>query len=141
MKKNVLCRRVGVRLVVLAAALALGGCGEKKTELGEGGSVVSGSAGPAGAKGADKSLTQCDAPVATLALVGWAAVRGSVTLATALSVPVTNGQQVLACVSCSWLLQIASTEDTVRRVLMPMQDAAQAMKRALLHNLATASPP
>ena len=59
----------------------------------------------------------------------------------ALSVPVTNGQQVLACVSCSWLLQIASTADTVRRVLMPMQDAAQAMKRALLHNLATASPP
>eukprot|EP01034_Spumella_vulgaris_P036101 gene36101-44520_t len=52
----------------MAAALALGGCGEKKTELGEGGSVVSGSAGPAGAKGADKSLTQCDAPVATLAL-------------------------------------------------------------------------
>ena len=30
MKKNVLCRPVGVSLVVLAAALALGGCGEKK---------------------------------------------------------------------------------------------------------------
>ena len=68
MKTNVQCRRVGAGLVVWVAALALAGCGEKKTELGEGGSVVSGSAGPAGAKGADKSLTQCDAPVATLAL-------------------------------------------------------------------------
>ena len=55
-------------VALLVAALAVAGCGEKKTELGEGGSVVSGSGGPAGAQGADKSLTRCDAPVATLAL-------------------------------------------------------------------------
>jgi hypothetical protein len=55
-------------MVLALAALALGGCGEKKTELGEGGSVVTGSAGPAGAQGAGKELTRCDAPVATLAL-------------------------------------------------------------------------
>lgn len=55
-------------VALLVAALVVAGCGEKKTELGEGGSVVSGSAGPAGAQGADKSLTRCDAPVATLAL-------------------------------------------------------------------------
>ena len=55
-------------VALLVAALVVAGCGEKKTELGEGGSVVSGSAGPAGAQGADNSLTRCDAPVATLAL-------------------------------------------------------------------------
>lgn len=55
-------------VALLLAALVVAGCGEKKTELGEGGSVVSGSAGPAGAQGADKSITRCDAPVATLAL-------------------------------------------------------------------------
>jgi hypothetical protein len=54
--------------VACAAALVLAACGQKKTELGEGGSVVSGSAGPAGAQGAAKELTRCDAPVATLAL-------------------------------------------------------------------------
>ncbi len=55
-------------IALALAALALAGCGQKKTELGEGGSVVSGSAGPAGAKGAAKELVRCDAPVATLAL-------------------------------------------------------------------------
>jgi len=56
---------------VALAALALGatGCGQKKTELGEGGSVVTGSAGPAGAQNASHELVKCDAPVATLALV------------------------------------------------------------------------
>lgn len=56
---------------VAAAALSLGlaGCGQKKTELGEGGSVVSGSAGPAGAQNASHELIKCDAPVATMALV------------------------------------------------------------------------
>ena len=56
---------------VALAALALGaaGCGQKKTELGEGGSVVTGSAGPAGAQNAAHELVKCDAPVATLALV------------------------------------------------------------------------
>ncbi|AVT10432.1 CsgG/HfaB family protein [Paracidovorax avenae] len=52
----------------LVAALALAACGEKKTELGEGGSVVSGSAGPQGARNAARELVRCDAPVATLAL-------------------------------------------------------------------------
>lgn len=61
---------MNVRIVVALAVAALGmaGCGQKKTELGEGGSVVSGSAGPAGAQGAAKELTRCDTPVATLAL-------------------------------------------------------------------------
>jgi hypothetical protein len=56
---------------VLATTLAAGlaGCGQKKTELGEGGSVVSGSAGPAGAHNASHELLKCDAPVATMALV------------------------------------------------------------------------
>mgnify|MGYP001765902570 CR=1 FL=1 len=54
--------------VLLAAALGLVGCGPAKTDLGEGGSVVSGSAGPAGAKNAARELQLCDAPVATLAL-------------------------------------------------------------------------
>ena len=54
-----------------AAALTLGlaGCGQKKTELGQGGSVVTGSAGPAGAQNASHELMRCDAPVATMALV------------------------------------------------------------------------
>jgi len=56
--------------VALIGALALGlsACGEKKTELGEGGSVVTGSAGPQGAQGAARELLRCDAPVATVAL-------------------------------------------------------------------------
>ncbi|NEJ54538.1 curli production assembly/transport component CsgG, partial [Rhizobium leguminosarum] len=53
---------------LVAVALALAACGEKKTELGEGGSVVSGSAGPEGARNAARELVRCDAPVATLAL-------------------------------------------------------------------------
>ncbi|SFE24408.1 CsgG/HfaB family protein [Paracidovorax konjaci] len=55
-------------MVVGIAALALAACGEKKTELGQGGSVVSGSAGPQGAQNAARELVRCDAPVATLAL-------------------------------------------------------------------------
>lgn len=54
--------------VALLAALALAACGEKKTELGQGGSVVTGSAGPQGAQNAARELVRCDAPVATLAL-------------------------------------------------------------------------
>ena len=54
---------------VAALALGLAGCGKNKTELGEGGSVVTGSAGPAGAQNAARELIKCDAPVATLALV------------------------------------------------------------------------
>ena len=54
----------------LAAALlfSLAACGEKKTELGQGGSVVTGSAGPQGAQNAAKELVRCETPVATLAL-------------------------------------------------------------------------
>ena len=64
----------GVRVALACAAVAalatgLAGCGKKKTELGEGGSVVSGSAGPAGAQNASHELVRCDAPVATMALV------------------------------------------------------------------------
>jgi curli biogenesis system outer membrane secretion channel CsgG len=54
---------------IALAAGSLTACGKKKTELGEGGSLVSGSAGPAGAHAASKELLKCDAPVATLALV------------------------------------------------------------------------
>src|SRR3954470_14858741 len=56
---------------MMAAAIALlaTGCGQKKTELGQGGSVVSGSAGPAGASNASHELLKCDAPIATMALV------------------------------------------------------------------------
>ncbi len=54
--------------VVLLVALALAGCGEKKTELGQGGSVVTGSAGPWGAQNAAHELLRCEVPVATLAL-------------------------------------------------------------------------
>ena len=55
-------------LLAAAACIALAGCGEKKTELGQGGSVVTGSAGPQGAQNAARELVRCEAPVATLAL-------------------------------------------------------------------------
>jgi len=55
-------------LLAGAVLMALAGCGEKKTELGQGGSVVTGSAGPQGAQNAAKELVRCDAPVATVAL-------------------------------------------------------------------------
>jgi hypothetical protein len=62
--------RVALACVAVAAlATGLAGCGKKKTELGEGGSVVSGSAGPAGAQNVSHELVRCDAPVATMALV------------------------------------------------------------------------
>jgi curli biogenesis system outer membrane secretion channel CsgG len=62
-------RRIGPALLVAAfAATVLTGCGKQGTELGGGSSEVTGSAGPAGAQGQNKSLVQCDAPVATLAL-------------------------------------------------------------------------
>lgn len=58
-------------VVVMSLALLLPACGKKPeagTEIGQGGSVVTGSAGPAGAQGAARELLHCDAPVATLAL-------------------------------------------------------------------------
>lgn len=45
----------------------------------------------------------------------------------ALSVPVMAGTRVQACLSCSWLLQVASTEETVRRCLPPLREAARAL--------------
>ncbi len=53
-------------LLIAIAALALTSC--RQTDLGEGGSKVSGSAGPAGPKDAAKELLTCDAPIATIAL-------------------------------------------------------------------------
>jgi curli biogenesis system outer membrane secretion channel CsgG len=61
--------RVPVVSMACVALAVLGGCGQKKTELGEGGSVITGSAGPAGAGNASHELLKCDAPVATMALV------------------------------------------------------------------------
>ncbi|HNM38946.1 MAG TPA: CsgG/HfaB family protein [Giesbergeria sp.] len=65
---NVAGYSLRISCVALLAALTLGACGEKKTELGQGGSVVTGSAGPQGAQNAARELVRCDAPVATLAL-------------------------------------------------------------------------
>jgi hypothetical protein len=53
-------------LFLLVAVLAVVSC--RQTDLGEGGSKVSGSAGPAGAQGAAKELVTCDKPIATIAL-------------------------------------------------------------------------
>jgi curli biogenesis system outer membrane secretion channel CsgG len=53
----------------VAACVLLAACGKQGAELGEGSSEVTGSAGPAGAQGEARTLVQCDAPVATLALV------------------------------------------------------------------------
>lgn len=60
--------RIGSALCV-GALLLLSGCGEKKTELGEGSSEITGSAGPAGAQGAHLSLERCEKPIATVALL------------------------------------------------------------------------
>ncbi|MBB4842526.1 curli biogenesis system outer membrane secretion channel CsgG [Paucibacter oligotrophus] len=54
---------------LLLSCLLLSACGKQGAELGQGGSVVSGSAGPAGAHNASRELLKCEAPVATLALV------------------------------------------------------------------------
>lgn len=56
-------------LALIGSTLLLSACGKKETKLGEGTSVVTGSAGPAGAHAASKDLARCTAPVATLALV------------------------------------------------------------------------
>lgn len=54
-------------LVVVCAALL--GCGKSEVELGKGGSVVQGSAGPNGAQGATDKLVSCTAPVAVVSLM------------------------------------------------------------------------
>lgn len=48
----------------------------------------------------------------------------------ALAVPVMADGRVLACLSCSWLLQIASVDDTLQRCLPPLQAAALALSAA-----------
>lgn len=60
---------VALGLALVLGAAVLSGCGEKQTELGQGGSEISGSAGPQGAGNAARSLEKCDAPIATVALV------------------------------------------------------------------------
>src|SRR6266567_4492748 len=52
----------------LAAALALGGCASQ-TELGTGGSMVSGSGGSAGSQGASNQMVHCTSSLGTAALV------------------------------------------------------------------------
>lgn len=65
-------RTATTALLISSLALGLAACKDKtpssSTELGQGGAMVSGSAGPKGAQGADASLVKCDSPVATLAL-------------------------------------------------------------------------
>jgi curli biogenesis system outer membrane secretion channel CsgG len=61
--------QLALSALVLCAIAMLPGCGKKGTELGGGSSEITGSAGPAGSQGENKSLVKCAAPVATLALV------------------------------------------------------------------------
>ncbi|MDO8284672.1 MAG: CsgG/HfaB family protein [Rhodoferax sp.] len=61
-------RALAIGVCVVSAIAGLPGCGKQGTELGGGSSEVTGSAGPVGAKGENKSLVKCDAPIATLAL-------------------------------------------------------------------------
>ena len=66
--------RAGAPLCTLLALLCVAGVlaacdGGKGPELGKGGSVVTGSAGPAGGQNAARELLRCEAPVATVALV------------------------------------------------------------------------
>lgn len=58
-----------IAALLLCSVTVLPGCGKSGTELGGGSSEVTGSAGPAGANGANQALTKCSSPVATLALV------------------------------------------------------------------------
>ena len=49
----------------------------------------------------------------------------------AIAVPIASSKQLYACLSCSWLLQITSTEEILRSCLKPMQDAARSVARGL----------
>jgi curli biogenesis system outer membrane secretion channel CsgG len=53
--------------ILATTAMALSGCASQM-EMGGGGSVVTGSAGDAGARGASAQLVRCDAPVGTVAV-------------------------------------------------------------------------
>lgn len=66
---SAMARQTAWVALLAAGALVVVACGEKKTELGEGGSEVSGSAGPAGAQNAHASLERCETPIATVALL------------------------------------------------------------------------
>jgi curli biogenesis system outer membrane secretion channel CsgG len=57
---------VNTKLFSVVALLALAACG--KQDLGQGGSVVQGSAGPAGASAAAVQIAKCDAPITSVAL-------------------------------------------------------------------------
>ncbi|WP_326539767.1 curli production assembly/transport component CsgG [Pseudorhodoferax sp.] len=64
---HAICRPLALA-TTLATVLLLAACGKQGTELGQGGSVVTGSAGPAGNSNAAKQLATCPAPVAVVAL-------------------------------------------------------------------------
>ncbi len=53
----------------LLCSISLVGCGKQGVELGQGGSVVTGSGGPKGAQNQAKQLQTCDAPIAVVSLV------------------------------------------------------------------------
>lgn len=59
--------RLASMSVMAIALLALGAC--RQVDTGDGGSVVTGSAGPKGSLGENKTLAKCDAPLATVAVV------------------------------------------------------------------------
>ena len=65
LREHFTCRFFLIAAITLHIAL-MAGC--RQTDLGEGGSKVSGSAGPAGAKDAAKELVTCSEPIATIAL-------------------------------------------------------------------------
>jgi curli biogenesis system outer membrane secretion channel CsgG len=56
-------------LLIGALCLALAACGKQGVELGQGGAVVTGSAGPAGAHNAAPQMATCTQPVAVVSLV------------------------------------------------------------------------
>lgn len=62
-KNRLVCGFVG------AIALAMTGCAADQTHLGGGSTMVTGSAGAAGAQGAAPQLTHCAAPIGTAALI------------------------------------------------------------------------
>lgn len=62
-KNKLVCGLAGI------AALSITGCASTQTQLGGGGSMVTGSAGAAGSQGAAPQLTRCATPIGTAALI------------------------------------------------------------------------
>jgi curli biogenesis system outer membrane secretion channel CsgG len=60
-------KRLAAAFLLGLAGLTLGAC--RQVDTGEGGSIVTGSAGPKGNVGENRSLAKCEAPVATVAVV------------------------------------------------------------------------